>query len=109
MWDVEVLEEGRFEVELYYACPADDVGAEIELSSGERRLVGTLSEAHDPPVRGPEHDRTSRQESPVKDFRPWRMGVIDLAEGAAVLTLRAVAIPGSQALEFRTLMLTRVD
>jgi arylsulfatase A-like enzyme len=108
-WDVDVLKGGRFEVELYYACPASDVGAMIELSCGEQRLAGTLSEANDPPVEGMEHDRLTRQESYVKEFRPWRMGVIDLAEGAGVLTLKASAIPGSQALEFRTLMLTRVN
>jgi hypothetical protein len=60
------------------------------------------------PVRGGEHDRVPRQESYVKDFRPLRMGVIELSRGRGDLVLRATGIPGSQAMEFRLLMLRRL-
>jgi hypothetical protein len=108
-WEVEVLKGGKFEAELYYACPADDVGAVVVLRCGEQQLIGKVNEPHDPPLLGREHDRWSRQESYVKRFRPWRMGVIELTEGAGRLSLQASAIPGSQVMEFRTLMLTRVE
>ena len=55
-----------------------------------------------------EHDRVPRQESYVKDFRPMRVGAIDLSRGRSDLVLRATQIPGSQAMEFRLLMLRRV-
>ena len=45
----------------------------------------------------------------MKHFKPMRMGVIELEKGRGELTLRALKIPGSQALEFRLLMLRRVD
>ena len=108
-WPVTVPADGRFEVEIHYACAEEDVGAVMELSFGDARLTGRVSAAHDPPVRGMEHDRVPRMESYVKDFKPWNMGVIELKKGTGDLVLRALEIPGRQALEFRLLMLTRVN
>jgi hypothetical protein len=108
-WQAEVPADGSFEVEVYYACPAADVGSTIELSFGESRVSGKIMEAHDPPTLGAEHDRVERKESYVKDFRPLKLGTLDLKQGKGTLTLRALAMPGSQVMEFRLLMLTRRD
>lgn len=106
-WDVEVLEAGDYEVEIYYTCPAADVGSTIELSLGKSRLSGKITRPHDPPPSGAEHDRVPRRESYVKDFRPLKLGTIHLDPGRGELTLRATEIPGSQVADFRLLMLTR--
>lgn len=109
-WDVEVATAGRYEVTLEYACPAADVGAEVELSLLGRTLTAKLGEPHDPPLVGAEHDRVPRKgESLVKDFRPWTMGVLELPAGRGELSLRGVKIPGSQVLELRTVRLTLVE
>ncbi len=107
-WDVEVLEEGDFEVELHYTCPARDTGATIEFSLGTAKLVGTVTDAHDPPLEGMENDRVPRGESYVKDFRPLRLGTIHLPKGTGTLSLRALEIPGTQAMDFRLIMLRRL-
>ncbi len=107
-WPVDVLAGGRFEVTLYYAVPKADVGATIELRLGAARLGAKITTSHEPPERGREHDRVPRRESYVKDFRPLTMGVIELPRGRGELVLEAKEIPGSQAMEFRLLMLRRV-
>ena len=107
-WDAEVLTSGTYEAEIHYTCPAADVGSTIELSFGENRLTGRISEAHDPPLRGGEHDRLPRMESYVKDFKPLKLGTIRLEQGRGMLTLRALDIPGSQAMDFRLMMFTRL-
>ncbi len=108
-WDAEVGVSGDYEVELHYACPAADVGSTIELSFGESRLRGQISVAHDPPLRGGENDRVERMESYVKDFKSMKLGTIKLEKGKGELSLRAIDIPGAQAMEFRLLMFTRVE
>ncbi len=108
-WDAEVLAAGEYEVEVYYTCPAADIGSTIELSFNDSRLVGQISEAHDPPLRGGENDRVERGESYVKDFKPLKLGTIRLEKGRGELTLRALKIPGSQAMDFRLIMFTRED
>ena len=107
-WDVEVGKSGKYEVELWYACPEQDLGAEIELSFSGNSLVTTISIPNDPPLVGKQEDRAPRMESYVKDFKPMKMGVISLTEGTGIMKLQATQIPKSQAMEFRLLQLTRM-
>ena len=108
-WDVEVGEAGRYSVELYYTCPAEDLGSKIELRLGEAAVRGVVEVANDPPELGAEHDRSKRMESHVKDFKAMDLGEIELPKGAGELVLRALEGPGDSVMEFRLLMLTRVE
>ncbi|NBC04465.1 MAG: sulfatase-like hydrolase/transferase, partial [Bacteroidetes bacterium] len=108
-WDVEVLESGQFEIDLYYTLPEEDLGSVIELSFGENSLSDTINVAHDPPIEGMENDRIPRQESYVKDFRPLNMGRINLQAGRGLLTLKALDLPGGGGPDIRLLMLKRVN
>jgi hypothetical protein len=105
---VEVIESGMFEVELYYTLPEGDEGTVMELSFGNNSISDTIKTAHDPPVRGMEHDRIERQESYVKDFRPLHMGRINLQDGRGLLTLKALDLPVGGP-DIRLVMLKRVD
>ena len=108
-WDVEVGMTGNYQVEVYYACPAADVGSQIELSCGDNSLQNTITDAHDPPTLGAEHDRVKRQESYVKNFAQLKMGVLHLDAGKNQLVLKANSKPGATVMEFRLMMLTRVE
>ena len=107
-WEVEVVEAGDFDVELFYTCPAGDVGSEIVLSCGGASLTSVIGEAHDPPLLGMENDRYERVESYVKDFKAMKMGKIRLEKGKAELALQAKKIPGDQVMDFRLLMFNRI-
>ncbi|MFT7641262.1 MAG: arylsulfatase A-like enzyme [Pirellulaceae bacterium] len=107
-WDTEVLAGGTYEVEMHYACTKENVGSKIKLTCGEGSVTATISKPHDPPLRGGENDRVKRAESYVKDFTSMTLGTIELKPGRAPLTLQALEIPGSEAMEFRLLMFTRV-
>ncbi|MBX2852654.1 MAG: arylsulfatase [Phycisphaeraceae bacterium] len=108
VWDAEVLTAGRYEAFVYYTCPKADIGSTIELRFGDAKATGKVSGAHDPPLEGKQENRIYMRESLTKDFKPMSLGVIELAAGRGEMTLRATAIPGEQALEFRRLMLRRV-
>lgn len=108
-WQAEVGASGTYEVEIHYACPKDDIGPTIELSFNDSRLRGKITKAHDPPLRGGEHDRVPRRESYVKDFKSMKLGKINLEQGVGTLSLRALKIPGKQVMEFRLILLTRVS
>ena len=107
-WEVEVLQSGKYAADVYYTCQPADVGAVLELSQNDNRIQNTVQEAHNPPEQGAENDRVPRMESYVKPFQPMRLGVIRLQKGTGRLKLRATKIPGSQAIDFRLLMLTRI-
>lgn len=108
-WDVEVHAAGRYEAIVHYTCPPSEIGSSIELTLDRAKWLGTIREAHDPPLRGAEHDRVPRRgESYVKDFRPLSLGVIELPAGRGTLTLRATKVVGRQVADIRAVELNRV-
>lgn len=108
-WDCEVGESGNYKVEIFYTCSAEDVGATVELSFNESRLEAKIVEAHDPPLIGMEYDRYERQESYVKDFKRITLGDIKLNKGQGTLRMQALDVPGSQVMDFRLMLLTRIN
>jgi arylsulfatase A-like enzyme len=108
-WDVELETAGRYEAIVHYTCPKANVGSVIELSLNGRAVSKSLTEAHDPPLRGAANDRVPRVgESYVKDFKPLSLGRFDLPRGRGVLSLRATAIPGPGVADVRAVELTLV-
>jgi len=108
-WDVEVLASGEYEAILYYTCSKKNIGSTLELSFDKNSIQQTITEAHDPPLFGYEKDRVKREESYVKDFKPLRMGVLKLEKGLGTLTLKSLNIKGSEVMDFRLIMLNKVD
>ncbi len=107
-WPIEVLQSGDYEIQLYYTCPAADIGSTFEVSFNGDKLYSRITQAHEPPVIGAEQDRTPRTESYVKDFKPVRAGLIHLEKGIGDLMLRALEIPGNQVFDLRLVMLKYV-
>jgi len=107
-WEADVASGGTYEAEIYYTCPKGSEGSVIELRFGNSAVQTTIAEPHDPPLQGGAEDRFERVESYVKEFRPLKMGTIELEEGAGTLTLRALSKPGPEVMDFRLLVLRRV-
>jgi arylsulfatase A-like enzyme len=106
-WEVDVHAAGKYRAVVYYTCPPADVGAQVELSLGERRVQGQVKEAFDPLLVGAEQDRVPRVgESLVKDFAPLELGTLDLEAGQGTLRLSATSMPGKQVMDVRAVVLT---
>ncbi|MFC1760768.1 arylsulfatase [Planctomycetota bacterium] len=109
VWPVVVAATGDYQVEIYYTCPAADIGSTVELRMGDNTLRGMITQPHDPPLLGAAQDRVPRVESYVKDFRSMKLGTLHLKKGVGDLRLQALEIPHAQVMDFRLLMLTRVE
>ncbi|TVZ14805.1 arylsulfatase [Maribacter sp. MAR_2009_72] len=108
-WDVEVMEEGRFQVDLYYTCPEKDLGSIVELSFNGSKIASKITEAHDPELIGMHNDRVPRIESYVKSFKALDLGTISLTKGNGILTLKALEVKKSQVGDFRLLQFKKVE
>lgn len=106
-WDVEVAEDGYFDVIIYYTCAKDAIGSQFELTFGESKLIGEIKNFHDPDEYGKNQDRSPRIESYVKDFLPMSVGKIKLKKGPGTLKLKGIKKTGKELLDFRLLMLKR--
>jgi len=109
VWNVDVVTTGTYEVTIDYTCPVPDAGSTIELSHGDSRVTGKVAPGWDPPLYT-NQDTLPRPhgESQMKDFRSLNLGTIELKQGAAPLTLRAVEIPGKNVMDVRRVTLTLV-
>jgi arylsulfatase A-like enzyme len=107
VWLLDVHTTGRYEVVIEYTCPERDAGSLVELSCGTGRLTNRVSPAWDPPLNT-NQDTLPRPaaESQMKEFRPLQLGVIDLQQGIAPLTLKALEIPGRSVMDVRRVTLT---
>lgn len=108
VWNVEVLKDGWFDVDLYYTMKAKNAGVALELKYGSHSLLTEVNHPHDPPLSGMEDDRVVRIESYVKEFKPAHLGRIYLENGSGPLVLKALEIPGSEAVDARLLQLRRL-
>lgn len=108
-WDVEVIESGRYEVQLYYTCPQQDVGSTIELSIGDQLVTATIDQAAESPLIGAKEDRVPRMEGYVRWWKPMTLGNLQIKPGRQTLVLKAQKVAGSQVAEMRLLMLRRMD
>lgn len=102
-FDVDVITAGRYEAVIHYG--AKNAGAVMELSAKKSTTTFKVDPAHDVPEQGAEHDRHPRTESYVKDFNTLNAGTLVLEKGANTITLKALKIPGGEAMEFRLLTL----
>lgn len=107
-WDVDVLGSGRYEVQLYYACPESDVGSTIELSLGGQKLVAKIDNPVDSPLVGAEEDRVVRQEGYVRWWQPMTLGTITVTPGRDTLRLKATEVAAGQVAEMRLLMFRKL-
>lgn len=107
-WDLQVLGTGRYEVEMYYACPESSLGTKLELSLGDQSIQATITTANDSALKGMQQDRFQRVEGYVKDWVPMKLGVISLTPGDATLTLRATKTTGSEVCDMRLLLFRKM-
>ena len=108
-WDCEVGSTGIYEVSIHYALTNGNEGTVLELSHNGSKITHKFMTPHQVPARGQENDRVKRRESYVKDFKELKMGKFKLNKGKGELTLQALKIPGDESIEFRLLMLEKVQ
>ena len=108
-WNCEVGATGTYEVSIHYALKKGDEGTVVQLSHNNASIEHKFTESHEVPSRGQENDRVERRESYVKDFKEIKIGKINLTKGKGELTLKALEIPGEESIEFRLIMLEKVQ
>ena len=80
----------------------------MSVEVGGKSLEAVVSEAHDPdPIPSP--DRVPRGEVYEKVWASLTLGSVRLSKGRTTLCVRAVEIPGKQAIDLKAVRLRRVD
>ncbi len=105
-WEIEVVEPGRYQVELRYACDPDAVGTCLEVEAAGRQVRGRLRKAHPPrPRQRPSRIKKVRF---IQTFATATLGELELPRGPTRLVLRVVSKPGRNVCDVHSLVLRRM-
>ena len=104
-WEIDVLEDGINNIELYYTLEKESVGTEIALEFENQIIKKTIDEFHDPKLVGFEEDKIKRIESYTKDFKKIKIGKMSFKKGLSRLKLKTTKKVGKKSIDFRLLIL----
>ena len=104
-WEIDVLEDGINNIELYYTLEKESVGTEIALEFENQIIKKTIDEFHDPNLVGFEEDKIERIESYTKDFKKIKIGKMSFKKGLSRLKLKTTKKVGKKSIDFRLLIL----
>jgi arylsulfatase A len=107
-WEVEVVRPGAYDISLAYVCPEQDVGAQVRVEIGGKRLEAKITKAHDPPEL-PKHDRIGRKEVGEKVWAELSVGQVTLDPGRTQLVIRALSKPGKKVADVKHVRVRRVE
>ncbi len=108
-WEIDVVRQGRYVVELRYLCPAGDVGAKIGVSAAGAKLSATVTEAT-PVERKPNPSVIPNDDRyPEMHWGTLRLGQITLKEGKTRLTIQPQSKPGARVMDLKEVELRRID
>ena len=105
-WPLKIVRGGNYRVVLKYACAKEDVGSRLRVEAGGQSLELNVDRPFTP-VTIPSPDRVGRKEAPERTWGSLPAGTLRLAKGNTVLRVRALEIPGDEALELKAVHLTR--
>ena len=104
-WDIDVLEDGINNIELYYTLEKESIGTEIALEFENQILKKTIDNFHDPSLVGFNEDKIKRIESYTKDFKTINIGKMSFKKGISRLKLKTTKKKGKKSIDFRLLIL----
>ena len=106
-WPLKVVETGRFEVVVLYACAKEHLGTRLRVEIADETTEGVVRTVHDPePIPSP--DRVPRGEVFEKVWAPLTLGTVGLNPGQTPLVLRALDIPSGRACDIKAVRLRRL-
>ena len=105
-FEVDVVTEGEYDVELAYDCPTADAGSIIRLSAGSSVMEAAVKAAPIKDVELPHRDEVGKARYRNREWANLKLGTLNLKRGPARLTLEALSVPGAQVMDFKHLKLT---
>lgn len=108
-WDIDVLESGLNNVELYYTLPKNSVGTEISVEYENQIINKELKTFYDPELEGSKKDIIKRIESYTKEFVSVNIGEINFKKGFSRLKVKTIKKIGKKSIDFRLLVLKKTS
>lgn len=106
-WEIEIVEDGDFEVQLKYALNKEDVGVKLQIEIGNQKIIIENLETFEH-SEFKNYDRVQRdQEAPETDWKLISVGKLKLSKGAKTIKISSIEIPGNKSIELKSITLNK--
>jgi arylsulfatase A-like enzyme len=112
-WPVKVIQQGTYDVTLFYAAAKDAIDTEFELWAGKEVLKGKITKAFTaqkiPSRNVVGYGKRPYNTKPVPEYiwAELKLGSIDLAKGELDIVLKALSKPGKEVMQLKEIALIR--
>ncbi len=106
-WDINVVEEGDYEIELRYALEPLNSGTQLLIEIDDRKIIlDSLTPFEHGEFKN--YDRVIReQEAPETDWEKISIGTLNLLKGIKTVKISALKIPGEKSIELKEILITK--
>jgi len=106
-WDIDVVEEGDYEIELKYALNKENIGVKLLLEIDKQQLIiENLKPFEHSTFKN--FDRVERdQEAPETDWEIVSFGNIHLTKGTKILKISTLNIPNEKSIELKDVIISK--
>jgi arylsulfatase A len=108
-FEIDVARAGEYELELRYGCPTDAAGSRIKVTAGESTVEAKLPAAEAPRIRLPHRDEEGHQRYVNRAWGSLPLGRVRFAAGPCRLTIEAASKAGEQVMDFKEIVLRKVE
>ena len=105
-WCLNVIRKGEYKILLKYACGKGDIGSKLQLEVSNSSVKFNVMKPFESKMM-PSADRINRKEVYEQLWGTMDLGVVKLNKGFTKLKLRALEIPGGEAIELKEVHLIR--
>lgn len=105
-FEIHVTTAGEYDVELAYACSAEDAGSKLRVSIGDQTRETAVLPAEAPAIPLPHRDEAGKERYQNRAWGTLKLGTLKLKQGPAKLTLEPLSKPGTQVMDLKHVQLT---
>ncbi|WPP53606.1 arylsulfatase [Catalinimonas niigatensis] len=106
-WNIDVVKPGEYQVMLKYTSSPDETGAEIQVSSTNKKISQRINRPY-LPKKIPTPDRVVReQEAYEQSWGSLNLGMLPLTKGQQTISLKALDIPQQNIGEIKAIVLRK--
>jgi arylsulfatase A len=103
IWYIDVVKDGDYQIELLYTCEKENVGVELQIEVGDKKLPISITGAHDPPpIPVPFRIEAEKNKYKTKIWKNLSCGKIFLKKGKGILSVKSVKIPGKKSIDLKS-------
>ena len=108
-FELDVVRDGKYEVELRYACPHADAQTKLRVLVADDDRTVHLSSADAPIVKLPHRDARSRERYVNRQWGGHSLGTFTLPAGKQRLQLQLISLGDARMVDLKSVRLTRLD